>query len=189
MTCEVFNINLNQVKLKNNRNKSEASHLVKLPSIKVETDNELVLMRKVNNQILKKRRMGRVRTLNEKGPIKIMDLTDKVFKDIPKFVSQVPVVTPKVKSKLVPIIDSPVSDETCRIIARYYRTLNKNQKKKKNEENTVVGKVKKLSRLSKDSENSLEYIQEYRNKKLKNSFTKAISPWVYQDTIKHSVFV
>lgn len=183
MTCELVNINLKEIKSKKSRNKSEASRPVKLPSIKVETENELLLKSKLNNSISKKRRMSRVKTMNVKSPVKIMDLTDKVFKDIPKFVSQISVVTPKLKSKLLVNGDSSASDELCRNVGRNNRTLKKNR--------VVSGAMKRspLAVMRKELENSLEYIKEYRNKKDKDSFNRAISPWVYQGSTKYSIFV
>lgn len=181
MICELVNFDLNHFKTRKTRNKSEANFTVKLPAIKVEKDTELSFIKKPVRLPTRKKKIVKLKMMDVKSPLKVMDLTDKVFKDIPKFATETSIVTPKLRTKKLGYADSPKSEETWKEMK-----ISKSLKK-----NIILCPVRQSPNyfLKKESEKALNYVKEYRAKKVQSTLNRAISPWGYQGISNYSIFV
>lgn len=182
MTCELVGFELSHLNSRKVRNKSEAFFTVRLPAIKVEKEKESSFVRKPAKLPVRRKKIVKLKTMNIKSPLKITDLTDKVFRDIPKFVIETSIVTPKLRTKKLGCIDSPKSEEN-------WKEIKSSKSLKKN--NMILCPVRHAPGIiaKKESEKAMSYVKEYGAKKDKGTFNRAISPWAYRGISSYSVFM
>lgn len=185
MTCVSSSIiSISEIKPRKPRNASEVNHLIRLPTIKVEKEENISPSIKIIKTQTHKPKISRLHILRAKSPLKILDFTDKLFRDIPKFSFQDAIISPKHKTKLIISVDSPSFDESS-------KNFNKRQAKTPNRKKIFRSSTKRYHNQvnNKDSEVSQEFMTEYQKKKYENTFNRPVSPWLYRGKIqKSSIF-
>lgn len=163
--------------------KKEKKHeifLIKLPTIKIE--NEFMCNKpkvKVRTKPIRDS-LKNLKKSKERKVVKLNDLTDSVFRDLPKSLLKDIVISPKLTNKIFAAIDSGLFSES-----------RSDMRKRSARRANCLSNSKKspFENIFKDLDNSYEYTQEYRKKKNVSVMVRPVSPWLYQGKSRHySIF-
>lgn len=153
---------------------------IKLPMIRIE--NEILCNQptvKIRTKSIRNS-LQNLKKSREKKAIKLNDLTDTVFKDLPKSLLKDIVISPKLTNKILAVMDSGIFSEC------------KSEKKKRSARRANClsnSKKSPFENIFKDLDNPYEYTQEYRKKKNVSVMVRPVSPWLYQGKSRHySIF-
>ena len=151
---------------------------IKLPMIRIE--NELIQTTSLKQETRKifRKSLQSFKRPKQKLALKVHDLTDKIFKDLPQTLIKKLVISPKLTNKIMTSAESSLLHD-------------KIEQKKRIEKRKLASwsrKQKPYTRIFNETESNLENYHEIDKRNL-SLLARPISPWMYQGRSRHlSVF-
>ena len=153
---------------------------IKLPTVRIESE---IVCSKPRVRVRTKparNSLKNLKTSKERKAVKLHDLTDSVFRDLPKSLLRDIIISPKLTNKIFAAIDSGLFSES-----------RSDMRKRSARRTNCLSNSKKspFENIFKDLDNYYEYTQEYRKKKNASVMVRPVSPWLYQGKSRHySIF-
>lgn len=151
---------------------------IKLPMIRIETELLQTTSLKQETRKIFRKSLQSFKHPKQKLALKVHDLTDKVFKDLPQTLIKKLVMSPKLTNKIITSAESSMLND-------------KIEQKKRIEKRKLANwskRQKPFNRIFKEIENSSDHSHEIDKRNL-SLITRPISPWMYQGRSRHlSIF-